>query len=226
MHSTRPTHTLARHGVLLAIALSAWSGVLGGPSSVSAQPVPERRVGVHFVEGVPHLDVSVADFAADAETRRKLASGLPQTLSFDTLATVTGANTPVAASARECRVVYDLWEERYRVQVRSERADRTTTVATVEEVIAQCLVAERLPIGTRRDWVSVRGRSVTFTVRVALNPLTVETVERVRRWLARPQRGQVDSDSFFGSFVGIFVSRGIGAAERALQFRSQEVTVP
>jgi len=212
------------HGPPLAVA--ALLAALLAPSGVAAQTIAERRMGVHFEEGVPRVDVSAADFAGNAETRRKLASGLPQTLVFRTYAYTSGVEVPVAVSARSCRVVYDLWEERYRVQLANERGDSTSSVSTVEEVVSLCLVAERLPIGTSGDWATLHGRSVTFAVLVELNPLTADTVQRVRRWLARPQRGRVDSDSFFGSFVSLFVNRGIGAAERTLQFRSQEVTVP
>ena len=210
----------------MALALGVLVAALGHATQATAQPIAERRVGVHFVDGVPQVDVSVADFATDAETRRKLASGLPQTLLFRAYAYATGVDTPVAASARSCRVVYDLWEERYRVQLASERGDRTLSVSTVDEVIAECLVAERLPIGTQTHWAPLHGRAVTFAVLVELNPLTPDTVQRIRRWLARPQRGQVDRDSFCGSFVSLFVNRAIGAAERSLRFRSQEVTVP
>ncbi len=200
--------------------------VLLATQAVAAQAITERRMGVRFEAGVPLVDVSAADFAGDAETRRKLASGLPQTLVFRTYAYTSDVEVPVAVSARSCRVVYDLWEERYRVQIADERGDRTSSLTTVEEVVSQCLVAQRLPLGTSRDWEPLHGRAVTFAVLVELNPLTADTVQRVRRWLARPQRGRVDSDSFFGSFVSLFVNRGIGAAERTLRFRSQEVTVP
>jgi len=216
--------TLGPLGGLLALA--GLIAVLLAPAAVAAQAIAERRMGVRFEAGVPVVDVSAADFAADAETRRKLASGLPQTLVFRTYAYTSDAEVPVAVSARSCRVVYDLWEERYRVQIANERGDRTSSVATVEEVVSLCLVAQQLPIGTSHDWETLHGRAVTFAVLVELNPLTADTVQRVRRWLARPQRGRVDSDSFFGSFVSLFVNRGIGAAERTLRFRSQEVTVP
>jgi hypothetical protein len=212
-------HTLALGSTLVLVLLG------GAASSVSAQ-IPERRVGVHFVEGAPRLDVSIADFASDPETRRKLMSGLPQTLQLSAFAYVEGRDEPIAATARQCRVAYDLWEERFRVQVTTERTSRTVTVGSIDEVVSQCLVVERLAVGSASVWASARGRRVYFGVLVELNPLTADTVQRIRRWLARPQRGTVDSDSFFGSFVSLFVNPQIGAAERTLRFRSQSLEVP
>ncbi len=203
----------ARLHVSLWPALGALLACLVLTPSVHAQ-LAERRVGARFVEGVPRLDVSVADFASDAETRRKLTSGLPQTLQFRAYAYTSGRDEPVAVAARSCRVAYDLWEERFRVQIASEAGDRTVSLGTLEEVVSHCLVAEHLPVGRASDWAPLHGRRAYFAVAVELNPLTPDTVQRIRRWLARPQRGAVDSDSFFGSFVSLFVNRGIGAAER------------
>lgn len=210
----RLARTLLPAGLVLCLAL------------VAHAQLTVRRVGTRFLEGVPRLDVSVADFASDAETRRKLTSGLPQTILFRAYAYTPGRDEPVAVAARSCRVAYDLWEERFRVQIASEAGDRTVSLASLEEVVTTCLVAEQLPVGRAADWARVRGSRAYFAVLVELNPLTPDTVQRIRRWLARPQRGAVDSDSFFGSFVSLFVNRGIGDAERTLRFQSQELTVP
>jgi hypothetical protein len=216
-------HSLSALARLLVVALTFASGLCG---PVARAQVSERRVGVRFEAGAPRIDVSIADFARDPETQRKLMSGLPQTFLFRTYAYVEGLEQPVAVTARSCRVVYDLWETRFRVQVASEAGDQSVSVSSVEEVVRRCLVAERMPVGASRDWEPHRGRRVRFAVLVELNPLTPDTVQQIRRWIARPRRGRVDSDSFFGSFVSLFVNRSIGAAERTLRFRSQEVVVP
>lgn len=186
----------------------------------------ERRVGVTFSEGRPRVDVSMADFARDGEVRRKLESGLPQTFVVRVYAYTTESERPIAVAARSCRVVYDLWEERFRVQRASETGDETFIVRTLDEVTERCLIARRLPVGDAEAWSSVQGQRAYFAALVEFNPVTPDTVQRIRRWLARPQRGRVDSDSFFGSFVSLFVNRRIGDAERALRFRSQQVDVP
>ena len=195
-------------------------------ASMASAQLSERRIGVAFVEGRPRVDVSMADFARDPEVTRKLRSGLPQTFVARIYAYAANGQAPIAVAARSCRVVYDLWEERFRVQRASELGDETFAVRTLEEVVDRCLVARQLSVGTTADWQSARGQRVYFAALVEFNPITPDTVQRIRRWLARPQRGRVDSDSFFGSFVSLFVNRRIGEAERALHFQSQQVDVP
>jgi hypothetical protein len=51
----------------------------------------------------------------------------------------------------------------------------------------------------------------------------------VRRWLVQPARGQRKlgaGDSFFGSFVSIFVNPHIEDSERQLRFVSQPFALP
>jgi len=51
----------------------------------------------------------------------------------------------------------------------------------------------------------------------------------VRRWLVQPARGQRRlgaGDSFFGSFVSIFVNPHIEDSERQLRFVSQPFALP
>ena len=61
---------------------------------------------------------------------------------------------------------------------------------------------------------------------VELNPMSQDTVQRIRRWLAQPNGNQLDGNAFFGSFVSIFVTRKMGNAEKTLTFRSELFSVP
>ncbi len=211
-------------GRTLALGLSLLA--LAWPAHAQAPEPARRRVGVRFVEGTPQLDVSVADFLSDEETARKLTSGLPQTILLRAYAYTTAQAEPIAITARSCRVAYDLWEERFRVQITTESSERVVSAASLDEVAAACLVARHLPIGRAEDWSPRRGARAYFAVLVELNPLTPDTLARIRRWLARPSRGAIETESFFGSFVSLFVNRGVGDAERVLRFRSQELDVP
>jgi len=60
-------------------------------------------------------------------------------------------------------------------------------------------------------------------LRADLNPISEELVSNVRRWLSRPSgRGRAGSgDSFFGSFVSVFVNPRVDDSERLLQVVSQ-----
>jgi hypothetical protein len=93
---------------------------------------------------------------------------------------------------------------------------------TRAEVLERCLVMRGFPLGQPPD---IKGASQVYVASlIELNPLSNSTLARIRRWLARP-RGDynVEGKSFFGSFVSLFVNDRIGAAERVLRLRSQDV---
>jgi hypothetical protein len=63
-----------------------------------------------------------------------------------------------------------------------------------------------------------------LAVRGYLNPISEDLLIEVRRWLVQPARGQRRlgaGDSFFGSFVSIFVNPRIEDSERQVHFVSQ-----
>jgi hypothetical protein len=64
-----------------------------------------------------------------------------------------------------------------------------------------------------------------------LNPLSPELMGEVRRWLrqpagAQPRPGAGRGDSFFGTFVTVFVNPQIEDSERQLRFLSQPFVSP
>jgi hypothetical protein len=200
--------------ITLALALVAASA-----TAAHAQPLAERRIGVRWEDGTPLLDFSAADLA-DRAVRRKLQSGLPQTLLMRVYAYRRGGGNPIAIAPRSCRVVYDLWEEVYRVEVQEADVDTTVSYRDLTRVLRRCMTGRSFRVGTAADY-GASATNVYFAVLIELNPLSPDTVHRMRRWLSGGGR-----DAFFGSFVSLFVNRRIGSAERTLRFRSQEVAVP
>lgn len=195
-------------------------------SRAGAQDVPRRAIATRFENGVPQVDLDAADLA-DAALVQRLESGLPQTLVTRVYAYQGGASTPVAIGVRSCRVTHDPWALTYRVQIQTATSDRAETMSSIGAVMAACLELHALPIGRARDWVSTSGTRVWFGVIIELNPISPDTVHRIRRWLARPDGAAMDGDAFFGSFVSLFVNRSIGEADRTFQFRSEgEVRCP
>jgi hypothetical protein len=68
------------------------------------------------------------------------------------------------------------------------------------------------------------GAEYVLAVRGDLNPISEDLLIEVRRWLVQPARGQRRlgaGDSFFGSFVSIFVNPRIEDSERQVRFVSQ-----
>jgi hypothetical protein len=212
---------------LLVGAALVLSGLSWGPARARADEgdIPSRRMGIRWNQKRPKVFFSARDLV-NASVRRKLESGLPQRIDLSVFAYRERGGQPITAHARSCRVTYDLWERVYRVQLQTPRVDRSELVDSIDEVIETCLVARGVPIGTKERFEARSGRKVYFAVLVELNPMSADTVQRIRRWLARPATGGIEGEAFFGTFVSLFVNRRIGDAERTIRFRSQAVTVP
>jgi hypothetical protein len=210
----------------IALFLVLLVGPLASGARAQAVRLQTRKVAVAWSERVPSVSFSANDLA-DRTVRRRLKSGLPQTVMTRIYAYTEAGNKPIALSIRSCRVIYDLWEDVYRVQIKTERSGTSQTLKSIEAVQRACLQVKDQPVGRATDFKKYRGRKLYFAVIMEFNPLSDGTVERIRRWLARPSgSGQLANDAFFGSFVSIFVSRRIGSAERLLRFRSSSLPIP
>lgn len=194
-------------------------------AAVALAQVPQRTIGVRFEGGVADVSYSAADFVDDY-VLRQLNSGITKMIVVRTYAYESGSSTPIAVAVNSCRVTRSDWDQDYIVREQSASVDRERHLATIEEVVQHCLVADHLRVGRASSWAGHHGSSVMFAVVVELNPLTPEGVQRMRRWLARADGGGSHEDAFFGSFVSLFVNRGIADADRTLTFRSQDITCP
>jgi len=197
---------------------------LRGQSRSSA--IAYRKLGVNWKNDVPYLSYSARDFV-NAFVVRRFQSGLPQSVTTRTYAYSTMDRSPVAVSLRTCRVTYDLWEESYHIQIKTNKRSVYRSMNSLEAVKKTCLVFIKDRIGRPQNYRNFRGASIYFAVIVELNAISDSTVERMRRWLARSEEGsKMTGGAFFGSFVSIFVNRRIGSAERVLRFRSPLHRVP
>ncbi len=128
---------------------------------------------------------------------------------------------PVSFTSATLRVVYDIWEEVYEVQIDDARGRRKFVEASRAEALKRVTTLvwfpvaplAKLPIG---DYFFVG-------VVVEVNPVSEELLAEVRRWLARDADKQrvAGESSFFGSFVSIFVNPKVAVADRTLKLRSQ-----
>lgn len=209
----------------IVLALSLLGSVQAPFARAQSTAVASRKLGVYWRNGTPRLSFSARDIATPA-LAKKLVSGLPQTLLMRVYAYPERSREPLAVGAVSCRIAYDLWEEVFRVQIETDNNDRAVIARSINEVHELCLVMRNRAIGRADNYTSLSGRSIYFAVAVEQNPISRGTVERIRRWLSRPNSGSMGGDAFFGSFVSIFVNRQIGAAERVVQFRSPGHVVP
>jgi hypothetical protein len=218
-------HALRLAWLVLLCTIFSVCGFAGRVSAQLPGKLDSRPVQVTWADGAAKLTFSAKDFA-DANVQKKLQNGLPQTLVVRLYAFRDRSPEPFAASAVTCRVVYDLWEGGYRIERQTEQTDKTLSAKSVDGVIQQCLQGQSLRFADASVFDKQRGRSIYFAALVELNPLSQDTVQRIRRWLARPSGNQLEGNAFFGSFVSIFVSRNMGSAEKSMAFRCESLIVP
>jgi hypothetical protein len=109
-------------------------------------------------------------------------------------------------------------------------AQEVPTEVTREAPFYSDLKQEQIPVRSLQpgDLLEYKIRIVRTKPEVAvrgdLNPISEDLLIEVRRWLVQPARGQRRlgaGDSFFGSFVSIFVNPRIEDSERQVRFVSQ-----
>jgi hypothetical protein len=192
-------------------------------------PLAQRTTGAVIKNGQLLISVGLQDLFGSAE-RQHLTSG------FSTRVLIRVAlqeaareeGEPLALAVQRAEIVYDIWDERFSVRVtRGLGAELRAIAATSDEAIWRATALWQFPIADTNR-LRAGGRYVVL-VRGDLNPISEDLLADVRRWLVQPARGQRRlgaGDSFFGSFVSIFVNPRIEDSERQLRFVSQPFALP
>jgi hypothetical protein len=212
--------------LLVTLALAASPA----PARADAEPprtpatLPQRSAQVVLEKNVVKLTVSFRD-AIDGEIGRKLQSGLPTVVTMRGYLFRESGGDPIALTARSCRIVYDLWDEVFRIQLVQPGGATSAVAVNVEGVLRNCCEAKKLPL-VDRALLAANGRYFVATL-VEVNPVSQEMLDRIKRWVTRPNGSNAigPGDSLFGSFVGLFVAR-IGDADKKLAFRTPAFTPP
>jgi hypothetical protein len=192
------------------------------PAAVTSADLPRRQANFAWDKTLLRASFSYRD-VMDPQLSQKLSSGLPTVIAMRAYVLRDGEAAPIALAVRTCRVVYDLWDEVYRIRVTGPGGERDTAVINVEGVLRQCAEARDLPVVERSLLTS--GVPHFLGVIVDVNPVSPEMLEQMRRWVSRPTGSTRigPSDALFGSFVGLFV-RSIGTSDKTLRFRTQVIT--
>jgi hypothetical protein len=217
--------------VLIPFALFVVAGAVAPPVFAQAAPpsppekpltpaeLPKRNANFSWDKSLLRASFSYRD-VVDAALLRKLSSGLPTVVAMRAFVLEEGKTEPIALTVRTCRVVYDLWDEVYRIKLTATGGERDIAVLNVEGVLRQCVEARDLPVVDRP---LLRPATPHYLgVIVDVNPVSPAMLEQMRRWVSRPMgsTGITSGDALFGSFVGLFV-RSIGASDVTLRFRTQ-----
>ena len=153
----------------------------------------------------------------------KLKSGLPTVIAMRAYVLREGEANPIALAVRTCRIVYDLWDEAFRLKISGPGGDRDLATHDLKGVIRNCAEVSELPV-TEKSLLTA-GKPHFLGVIVEVNPVSPQMIEQMRKWVARPagSTGIGPGDALFGSFVGLFV-RQVGTADRTLRFKSPSIT--
>lgn len=214
---------------LLALAIVTASSPRGARADDDATPktpaaLPSRVAQIALDDRLVTLTVGFRD-VVDAEISKKLQSGLPTVLTMRGYVFPEAGGDPIALTAKSCRIVYDLWDEVFRIQLTQPGGESSAVAVNVEGVLRNCGEVKKMPLAAR----ALMGDSVRYfvAVLVEVNPVSPEMLDRIKKWVTRPTGGTAlgPGDSLFGSFVGLFVAK-VGDADKKLAFRTQAFSPP
>lgn len=192
----------------------------------AADPLPVRVTGIEPRGGKLLVSVGMQDLISGADQQR-LSSGFATRVLIRVYLHEEGVDEPVSISYQRAEIVYDLWDERFRIRVAHDSGgDAQSEARTPEEAIWRCCALWHFPVADLRRLRP--GARYFLAFRADLNPISEELLADVRRWLVQPPRGQRRvgaGDSVFGSFVSIFVNPRVEDSEKQLRFLSQPFTI-
>jgi hypothetical protein len=201
--------------------------LVAAPPAHAADPPPVRLTGIDVVGG--HLTVSVGlqDLFGPPE-RERLTSGFSTRVLIRVALQDEAEGETLAHAVLRAEIVFDIWDEKFSVRTtHGLGAERRVTAKTADLAIWHATALIRFPV-TEASRLR-QGTRYVVLVRGDLNPISEDLLADVRRWLVLPARGQRRigaGDSFFGSFVSIFVNPHIEDSERQVRFTSQPFTPP
>ena len=187
--------------------------------------LPEQRANFAWDKSLLRASFSFRNvIAAPAPLATKLTDGLPHTIAMRAYVWRDGDSTPTDLVARSCRIVYDLWDEVYRIEITDRTGQRNTAAINADGVGRVCAEARDMPVIDRAALVT--GQKYFLAVIVDVDPVNPAMLAQLRAWVSHPTSSTTVSQgsAIFGSFASLFV-RSIGTSLQTLQFRTQ-VFVP
>jgi hypothetical protein len=222
------TRSRTRLAAIVAVVLMGVPAAMPAPAHADER-IPERATGVTVKSGQLLISVGLQDLFGPAE-RQHLTSGF-STRILIRIALEDATNDdrePVSLAVQRAEIVYDIWDEKFSVRVtRGLGSELRALAPNADEAIWRATALWQFPIA-ETSRLRPGGRYVVL-VRGDLNPISEDLLADVRRWLVQPARGQRKlgaGDSFFGSFVSIFVNPRIEDSERQVRFVSQPFVLP
>ena len=206
--------------IILVVSLFA-SDALAQQQPPSPATLPSRQANYAWDKTMLRASFSYRD-AIDAQIAPKIDSGLWNDVAMRAYVFKVGDATPVALAVRTCKVIYDLWQEVYRVKITELGRQHDTAVLTMDGVRRVCAEARDLAIADKS--ILQAGSQYFLAVVVEVNPVSPAMLAQMQRWMSRPGGSTAlnPGDALFGSFASLF-ARQIGKSDKTLTFRTQPV---
>jgi len=208
----------------LAIATAAPAALRAEETLKSPSQLTQKTATIALEKKSVVMTVSYRE-AIDDALSKKLLSGLPTTIVMRGYVFKDSGGDPVALTVKSCKIVYDLWDEVFKLTVTQAGGTTSTVAVNVEGVLRNCGEAKKIPVMDRASMKDTQKYFVAVLVEV--NPVSADMLDKIKRWVTRPNGSTSlsSSDSLFGSFVGLFVTR-IQSADKRVQFRTQAFLPP
>jgi hypothetical protein len=156
----------------------------------------------------------------DSAAYEALGSGFESTILIRIWVYAKGSSEPIAFQALQRKVIYDMWDEVYEIQLEGPGGRDKYKIKYRAEALKLLTAIDGVPI-VRSDALPYDDHHHVVMV-VELNPVSEETLAEVRRWLTKGSGGGLDrGGGLFGSVVSVFVNPKIAEADRVLRLRSQ-----
>ncbi len=217
-----PSRVAGARRLRLATALAAALLGLAAPAGrARADDEVVSKKGV-FIEDGKTLQVNLGfRELLDGAMLSRLKSGFATTVVMRMYLYEKGGGDPIAVSARTLKAVYDLWDEQFILRLEEPGRTQTQKLRDQKVVVDRLTSLWRFPLARL---AGIKKGTLYFVAVIAeVNPMSEALLAEVRRWLRNPygdHRGG-GSESFFGSFVSIFVNNKIRSAERTFRVRTQ-----
>jgi hypothetical protein len=180
-------------------------------------PVSTRKIGYNVKSDSLYCSFGYKDVFNNTVIK-KLKSGLPTRIVVKII--VENENgKPVAIYARTSVIVFDLWEENFIVTNKDINGTTTLKVSTIENVIHAAGVLKKVKLANL-----IPSGKYRLKTTIEANPVSEKMVKNIQRWISKPS-GNMGTDktstNYFGAFIGYFVDRNIGSADKTILFISQ-----
>lgn len=210
-----------RMGYRMSAMLVALLATTAVRAHASEEPAPlAARLGLSAGRVTASFDVTSA---FTESFRRKLSGGLTSRVLIE-VELVDGSGDDVLKTVRACQLRLDVWEDVLFVGVTDEERTRRKNFLLVDDALRACGVVEALPLAPL-DALEP-GSRYRLVVRVALNPVSLEVLDRTREFMANPRgTGSGRPRAFFSAVARLFSGESDSGGER-FAFRSSLLSLP